>query len=553
MQAPCASLLASCTTLVSLYLGASPLGAQANADAQLDGSVSDIGSLQTLAREGLFPTGSSALAAGTTVCNGGSAPIAWSAPMAPAHPVFAFTIVRESQGRLRQISKPGFVRHGFFALPQNSCDTCTNASGSSALHAGCSTSNSASVHGDRFWLAPADEVDPWLGTWTPECSLFDAGLQPVDGQQCDGVRSLTIDQTAALGGLEHRVMVADAELAQAGTFWFSAQLVIAGEPVAARLDNLATRCFTPLWTGASWNFGAAQPTLAGSVLERWSSVDLVAQNTNGSDDGRVWVAVDVQPVSAGLWHYEYALQNADNARGCAALRIPFGAGTTWADFGFADVDGNPVNDWTASFSDGQLTVGAASNALTWGTIYNVWFDATAAPVSAPLTLEQALAGPGLAEILVDSLVPGATQGPSFYCTAKASSAGCLAHLASEPLGLQPASGAADLTLLAQDVQGLKNGLLFYGLTGPAALAFHGGTLCVSPPLGRTPIQNSAGSAGGCDGTLAVLVNAGVLAPSGPDAGPGASSWMQGWYRDPQNGPGNLGTALTDAVQLDFAP
>ena len=40
-------------------------------------------------------------------------------------------------------------------------------------------------------------------------------------------------------------------------------------------------------------------------------------------------------------------------------------------------------------------------------------------------------------------------------------------------------------------------------------------------------------------------------PVGPDAGPGNTSQMQLWYRDQANEAGNLGTALSDAVEFTF--
>jgi len=144
------------------------------------------------------------------------------------------------------------------------------------------------------------------------------------------------------------------------------------------------------------------------------------------------------------------------------------------------------------------------------------------------------------------------SGPVPYCTAKTSSSGCSTAIATTNRSAHPISGAANYSVTASSVQGFKNGLAFAGITGPAALPFSGGTLCVSPPTKRGPIQNSGGSApGACDGTLATLVNDGNVIPLGLDAGPGNSGWYQWWYRDPQNGAGNLGTALSNAIQLDF--
>ena len=105
---------------------------------------------------------------------------------------------------------------------------------------------------------------------------------------------------------------------------------------------------------------------------------------------------------------------------------------------------------------------------------------------------------------------------------------------------------------AVPVQAQKPGLVLAGLSGQAALPFSGGTLCVNPPLKRGPTLGSGGGPpGSCDGSFSTLVNDGQVVPLGLDAGAGNTAWYQYWYRDPQNGPGVLGTALTDALELGF--
>ena len=139
--------------------------------------------------------------------------------------------------------------------------------------------------------------------------------------------------------------------------------------------------------------------------------------------------------------------------------------------------------------------------------------------------------------------------PLVYCTAKTSSAGCVAAIGSSDPAAQPVSGANDYSVTASALQGAKNGIFFFSLSGPLAAPFSGGTLCVQPPLGRTPIQFSFGSsATSCDGAFALVVNDGT---SLHDPGPGSSVWMQTWYRDPNNGAGTLGTALSDGIRLDY--
>jgi len=142
--------------------------------------------------------------------------------------------------------------------------------------------------------------------------------------------------------------------------------------------------------------------------------------------------------------------------------------------------------------------------------------------------------------------------PITYCTAKASSAGCLAQVCTTGSTVQPISSQGDFFVGAAPVDGRRDGLLFGGPAGAANLPFLGATLCVQPPVKRGPIQSSGGTgSSGCSGSFSTLINDGVFLPQGLDAGPGRSAWYQYWYRDPANGAGQLGAALSNAVQLDF--
>jgi len=142
-------------------------------------------------------------------------------------------------------------------------------------------------------------------------------------------------------------------------------------------------------------------------------------------------------------------------------------------------------------------------------------------------------------------------GPQVYCTGKASSASCVAYVGSTDIMSDPVSGALDYAITATNVQGFKNGLLIASPFGATALPFNGGVLCVQPPTRRGTVQSSGGTAGECDGSFTEVVNDGAALPFGLDAGPGNTAWYQYWYRDPQNGAGQLGTALSNAIAVDF--
>lgn len=138
---------------------------------------------------------------------------------------------------------------------------------------------------------------------------------------------------------------------------------------------------------------------------------------------------------------------------------------------------------------------------------------------------------------------------AFYCLPKSSSAGCAALLSTSDLDSGPTSGQSDYEVRALGVQGGKVGLFLLGASGPAKIPALGGTLCLASPLFRLAPQVSGGSsANSCDGSLELVVNAGA-APADP--GPGSEIWLQAWYRDPLNGPGALGSALSNAVALVY--
>jgi len=144
-------------------------------------------------------------------------------------------------------------------------------------------------------------------------------------------------------------------------------------------------------------------------------------------------------------------------------------------------------------------------------------------------------------------------GPTIYCTATASSAGCVAAIGVPPGGAPPVSGAGDFAVSATDVQELKNGLLLASPNGRAVIPFGSGVLCMNPPLKRGPIMSSGGAQpSGCGGAFATIVNTGSVIPSGLDAGPGNTAQYQYYYRDPANGAGQAGSALSNAVELCFS-
>ena len=141
-----------------------------------------------------------------------------------------------------------------------------------------------------------------------------------------------------------------------------------------------------------------------------------------------------------------------------------------------------------------------------------------------------------------------------YCTAGTSANGCTAEISGT--GTPSVSSASGFDVAVKDVEGQKQGILFYGLSGPLAQAWGSGSssyLCVKPPTQRTSVLNSGGLFGMCDGTFALDFNAWLAAhPSalGQPLSSGQSVHMQAWYRDPGS---PKTTSLSDALHFRLCP
>ncbi|MCC6670487.1 MAG: hypothetical protein IT458_05460 [Planctomycetes bacterium] len=400
----------SLRALLAVLVPVLSLAAQSNGVSGLDCRISNLGEILAAGRTGTYPNGLNGLGGATTICNIGTVQVDWYRAMDPRHPFIATIVARESDGRMVQISDRSYVKHGFTSTNTQitNCGTCQNPGTGDKLGLYCTDTYSASLNANSYYLAPPDEVDPFLGTWNPVGSHFDRG-EPDVGSPAnrDGVRSLTNSQVTAMGPIAHRVKVSDQDLVVGGArFYYQAFYVITGELEAVRGNSLASREFTSRWDSGLGRFvftvqGATQE---GTVLARWTGAT-VTSAANGADDGRYYVAVKVSGPVAGLYHYEFAIQNRDNRRGANGLRIPICSAAEVRNVGFRDVDALAANDWSFTREGGDLVFRTSDNPLLWNTIYNVWFDSDAAPASAPLVLEQHGAGPGAATVSVASQAP----------------------------------------------------------------------------------------------------------------------------------------------------
>lgn len=191
-----------------------------------------------------------------------------------------------------------------------------------------------------------------------------------------------------------------------------------------------------------------------------------------------------------------------------------GATATWSTVqGGAPGAGNRSGDpqfWLADFGDFQLTAG--SPAIDAGN------------PAAPLDPDGSRADQG-AFPFDASYCPS----PVRYCTATTTSAGCVPAIASS--GQLDLSLPDDFHVTASDVPNEKPGLLVVAADWSVA-PFGGGLLCLQPPLARTAIQLSGGSATGsdCTGAYDHLLDPAFL--TGLGLAPGDAVYLQYWFREP---------------------
>ena len=382
--------------------------AQGNLRPGTDVSLSNLGGIGSPSgsRNGTFPNGTQSWGVSTTSCNVGAINVPWLSRMNVDHPSIAMFMYREYQGRFEQISKFMGVKHGFTSTNSGGCTpSCPGGAGSS-LVLGCSDTYGASLNYSHDWMAPPSEIDPWSGIWASRGSHFDRGYPPVSGAAASDNQLSSINFPA--GNQGYRNIVYDTQLNVTGaTFWVSGYYNVIGEPDLNRENNFATRTFTRTWGGSSWSFsvsGTQHPTPA---IYRWTGAT-VNSASNGNDDGRFYVAVKVTGPTAGLYHYEYAVFNRDNARQGASVRIPVCDGATVTNLFFRDTDDNAGNQWSMTRTAGEIVFtapAANANNLTWGNLFNFAFDSDAAPALANVNVDEALAGAGAAAVAVQSSCP----------------------------------------------------------------------------------------------------------------------------------------------------
>jgi len=141
-----------------------------------------------------------------------------------------------------------------------------------------------------------------------------------------------------------------------------------------------------------------------------------------------------------------------------------------------------------------------------------------------------------------------------YCTGSTTTTGCTPTMAAS--GSPSIAASSGFTLDCTNVNGQRQGLIFYGVSGRESLPWSAGStsfLCVKLPTQRTAPQTTGGTNGMCDGALTVDFLAFMTAnPAalGQPLSVGQRFNAQSWFRDP---PAPKTTNTSDAIEFFTCP
>jgi hypothetical protein len=142
--------------------------------------------------------------------------------------------------------------------------------------------------------------------------------------------------------------------------------------------------------------------------------------------------------------------------------------------------------------------------------------------------------------------------PDSYCTAGTTASGCQALVSAS--GKASVSMASGFDVTVAGAEGQKDGTIYFSTNGAQANAWGNGTSyqCVVPPVTRTGVLQGSGAPATCGGLFELDFNAWMAANPGKAPAPGDATYLQCWFRDPQN-TSNRSTSLSDALRFVVCP
>ncbi len=391
-----------------------------------------VGDLPSMAQFGSSGT-RVGLAVGTTSCNNGDVNLNWFALTNTDHPVIPQNLYRMSGGatndeRFEQVGQ-SWLKHAFTALTQNACGFGCNGVGGTHLGVGCSDPYSASLNADQGGNSTADGLGSrsWVNPFT--------GAYPSTSAN---------HSNHSHNGTTHRILVEQSDLNTTlnpgATYYAEAQYVTPHEyawcqthPGQCNMYNNASyRRFNVSGT-TSFSFAASGATVRTTpAINVWPGATISTIEPVPGTDGRGFIAYKVTNPSAGVWHYEYAINNQNLDRGIQSFSVPLGGGATVSNLGFHAPPNHPgITDdgtsgsagysnvaWTPVQTASDLTWSSETfaqnpnaNALRWGTLYNFRFDSNSPPQATLATIGFFKTGAPIT-IAVQGPAPGVGPSPT---------------------------------------------------------------------------------------------------------------------------------------------
>jgi len=221
----------------------------------------------------------------------------------------------------------------------------------------------------------------------------------------------------------------------------------------------------------------------------------------------------------------------------------------WSAFGDAvALEGDRLAVGGKSASGGVVQLLEHENGV-WGAVETLEAGLTGSALWLNMAMDQ---GTVAAALPANAAVWDPAEAPVTYCSAGTTALGCNALIGAQ--GHPSATAISGFDISAVGLQGQVNGLFFFGTGGRQASPWGNGTSfqCVVPPVVRTGLQTAGGTAGACDGTLLLDMNAWMSAHPAKAPGVAAVTQIQAWFRDPQN-TSNQQTALSDALEFQVCP
>ena len=270
------------------------------------------------------------LAVGTTSCNNGDVELDWFALSNTDHPVIPQNLYRMSGGasnndRFEQIGQ-SWLKHAFTALQDDACGFgCTPAANGTHLGVGCSDPYSASLNSSQSRLGSRAWVNPFTGVFPSTANNHSGHTET---------------------GVTHRILVEGNDLNTTtnlgATYYAEAQYVTPHEYVWCQAhpgqcnmyNNASYRRFNVSGT-TSFSFSSVGATVRMTpAINAWTGATINTIEPEPGIDGRAFIAFKVTNPSAGVWHYEYAINNQNLDRGIQSFSVPLGCGITVSNLGF---------------------------------------------------------------------------------------------------------------------------------------------------------------------------------------------------------------------------